>query len=148
MPGRSAPGPLDSGKVLARSAASPKAYDHFCRARLALEDNDLATAIEEYKLAIVYDHDSSYLFTNLAKTYYRAGDAKHAEEASRRAIVLDERALEARMLLAAIYGDRRDIERAEAEYKAILLLDPALLPREGTDGSNRHHDSSRDEGAP
>jgi len=33
-------------------------------------------------------------------------------------------------------------------YEAILFLDPALPPHEGTDGSNRHHRSSNDEGAP
>ncbi|HVO30124.1 MAG TPA: tetratricopeptide repeat protein, partial [bacterium] len=65
--------------------ASPKAYEHFCRAKLALENNEIPQAIDEYSKAIVYDPESAYLYTELAATYYRNSDAHHAEDAARKA---------------------------------------------------------------
>jgi tetratricopeptide (TPR) repeat protein len=112
----------------ADGTTNPRAYEYFCRAKLALEDNDLPGAIEDFKTAIVYDHDSTYLYTELARTYYRAGDSRHTEESARKAIAIDPKALEARMLLAQVYADNKaagSMERAEAEYKAILAVDPS-----------------------
>src|SRR5207237_2008560 len=54
----------------------------------------------------------------------RSSDLVHeTEEAARKSIALDPKYLEARLLLAQVYADRKDVERAEAEYRAMLAID-------------------------
>ena len=107
----------------AERIASAAAMLHYSKARLALEDNDTSTAVDELKTALVYDHDSSFLYGELARTFYRAGNVHETEDAARKAIALDPKYLEARLLLAQVYADRKDVDRAEAEYRAMLAID-------------------------
>ena len=95
----------------------------------------LAKAIDEFKLALQYDPDSSYLSLELADLYAASGRWRNALEEAEEHVSRHPDDLEARKLLGRLYvrmlmpsrGERppEDLqERAVKQFEQILLRDP------------------------
>ncbi len=91
--------------------ASPRAYAHYLRARVAEAAGDLRTAVEEMRSAVVFDPGSASLHVALAELLARTGQIPRAETEARRAVALSPdgpAAWEAHLLLGkAAVIDRR-----------------------------------------
>ena len=92
-------------------------------------------AIEEYKKALEYDPDSSFLNAGLAELYARTGRIRDAVLEAQEIIKRDPKNLEARRLLGRIYlrslGDLQQgtqsqevLKLAIEQFQQIVLLDP------------------------
>jgi len=117
------------------------AYYHYGLAHLyesmAVDEgrSDYATqAIEEYKLALNADPDSTYLQTGLADLYFKLNRTREAIEAAQSQIKKDPNNLEAHLLLGRVYlrslGDGNTPQSSEmlqlaiTEYETIVQLQP------------------------
>jgi tetratricopeptide (TPR) repeat protein len=100
--------------------------------------SDYATqAIENYKLALDADPNSSYLQTGLADLYFRLGRIREAIETAQNQIKKDPNNLDAHSLLGRIYlrslGDGASrqstemLQLATREYETIVTLDPTSV---------------------
>lgn len=112
-PGTQVQPPMDD------SAASQATY-HFSLGQSYGLEGDTDKAIEEYKLALVYDPDSAVIHTRLATEYVKRGLLSFAVESCKNALRLDPKYTDARMLLAGLYGATKLTKEALKEYDAIL----------------------------
>ncbi len=100
------------------------------------EQGRFSDAIAEYKLAIKYDPDSSFLSSELASAYARNGAIKDAVTEAESAIQKDPGNIDAHRLLGNIYrsllGDEDNpparssemLKKAITQYEAITQIDP------------------------
>jgi tetratricopeptide (TPR) repeat protein len=100
-----------------RSFSAP-AVAHYLRARLAMSQDDGATAVEELRLALAHDEESPHLHVAFAEALARNGDRERAEGEARRALELARGGPvepRARLVLAQALatGDRLDAAAAE-----------------------------------
>lgn len=65
-----------------------RAYAAYLRARLALETDDLARALQELDVALHYDRDDPHLWTARGEVELRLGDVDGARRSSARALAL------------------------------------------------------------
>ncbi|HTV04255.1 MAG TPA: tetratricopeptide repeat protein [Acidobacteriaceae bacterium] len=95
-------------------------------------------AIEEYKMALDNDPNSTFLNHGLAELYYRTGHIKDAIDAAQALIQKDPNDLDAHKLLASVYlrslsdgtqtGPQEDmLKLAIAEYEKIVQLEPKSI---------------------
>lgn len=82
-----------------------------------------ADAILDYQEALRFDHDPA-IFYALAKCYGQLRRFPPAAENAMKAVSHDPAKIEYRELLAQIYINSGQFEKAAAEYRAILKLDP------------------------
>ncbi|MFA6456028.1 MAG: tetratricopeptide repeat protein, partial [Bacteroidota bacterium] len=82
-----------------------------------------AEAILDYQDALRYDHDPAIFFA-LAKSYAQLRRYQPAEENAAKAIAHEPSKVEYREVLAQIYINSGQFERAANEYRTILSLDP------------------------
>lgn len=82
-----------------------------------------AEAILDYQDALRYDHDPAIFFA-LAKSYAQLRRFAPAAENAAMAIKHDPKRVEYRELLAQIYINSQQFEKAAGEYRVILTLDP------------------------
>ncbi|MFA6469654.1 MAG: tetratricopeptide repeat protein [Bacteroidota bacterium] len=82
-----------------------------------------AEAILDYQDALRYDHDPAIFFA-LAKSYAQLRRYQPAAENAAKAIAHEPSKLEYRELLAQIYINSGQFEKAAAEFRTILTLDP------------------------
>jgi len=96
---------------------------HFSLGQSHSLEGNADKAIEEYKLALVYDAESAVIHTRLATEYVRRGLLTLAIDECKNAIKYDAKYVDARLLLAGLYGATKLIQEAIAEYDAILKID-------------------------
>jgi tetratricopeptide (TPR) repeat protein len=132
----------DGARGATQRVASPRAYAHYLRARVAEAAGDLRTAVEEMRSAVVFDPGSASLHVALAELLARTGQIGRAESEARRAASLAPEgpaAWEAHLLLgkAAVLdrrpGDairelRRSIELQVAQAGKVPAEDAVLEP--------------------
>ncbi|HXB62171.1 MAG TPA: tetratricopeptide repeat protein [Acidobacteriaceae bacterium] len=126
------------------AAATPDrgtAYYHFGLANIyeslatdSGREDYVTQAVEEYKLALDADPDSTYLQTGLAELYFQVGRIREAIEAAQEQIKKDPNNLDAHLLLGRIYlrslGDGNTPQSGEmlqlaiTEYETIVQLQP------------------------
>jgi tetratricopeptide (TPR) repeat protein len=105
------------------SAESQAAY-HFSLGQSYALEGSAEKAIEEYKLALVYDPSSAVIHTRLATEYVKRGLLTFAIEECKTALIHDAKYSDARLLLAGLYGATKLVDEALKEYDSVLKLDP------------------------
>lgn len=108
----------DSAKVFANAGY------HFTMAQAYSGDGQSDRAIEEYKLALIYDPDSSMIYSRLANEYLRKGLTASAMEVCKEGLSKHEEFVELRMLLAGLFAMNRQQEEAITQYKMVLKKEP------------------------
>jgi tetratricopeptide (TPR) repeat protein len=102
--------------------ASSRAYLHYLNAKLLEADGDHEGALEELKLAVVYDDEAPELRLALGWLYARLNVLDKAEAEARRAEKLDPRAHGPHLLLGKLHAAKgRDAEAVAALERAIAL---------------------------
>jgi tetratricopeptide (TPR) repeat protein len=100
---------------------------HFSRAEAYSLDGQYEKAIEEFKSVLVYDPNSQIVHMRLSTEYVKLGMVSAALESAKKAVSIDEKNVEARLLHAGLLSSLRMYESALEEYKAIVKLDPDNL---------------------
>ena len=81
-------------------------------------------AIEEFKLTLVHDPDSSRVRMRLGAEYLKKGQVTESLEQVESAVEKDPKYTDARLLLAGLYGSLRMYDKAESQYREILKNEP------------------------
>lgn len=118
---------LRSAKVMTRIAKANSASSaeyHFSLAQAYGYDGEVERAIEEYKLALVFDPKSALLLTRLAAEYIKKGELAPAMEACKEALSHDPASSDARLMLGGLYASSRDLSNALAQYDELLKRSP------------------------
>lgn len=97
---------------------------HFSMAQAYVADGNSERAIEEFKLALVYDPSSSLLHVRLATEYLKKGLLVEAMESCKAALNIDPDYEDARLILAGLYAMNRENENALQEYERVLKVNP------------------------
>lgn len=97
---------------------------HFSMAQAYVAEGNTDRAIEEYKLTLMFDPNSSLVYARLAGEYIKKGMLSAAMEACKEALQRDPNFTDARLLLAGLYSSSRDSDSAVAEYDRILKAHP------------------------
>ena len=118
MPDQGAAQPLDE------NAMREQADFHFSVAEAHALDGDAARAIDEYKLALVYDQKSTAIRLRLAAEYAKQSLVSEAVEQCKLALETDPKSIEAYMLLGGLKSALRMYDDALAAYKKAIQLDP------------------------
>ncbi len=135
------PAPLPPQVIASSSTGASAAYYHYGLAHI-YEDlattqgrSDYATqAVEQYKLALDADPNSTYLQDGLADLYFKLGRIREAVEVAQEQVKKNPSDLEAHRLLARIYyrslGDVQNgpqsqmLQLATGEYETLVKLEP------------------------
>lgn len=107
-----------------RPYVSARAYSHYLAALLARGDDDLSSATEELRQALVYDPDSPHLHTVLAEVLLRQGRVAGADDELRSALALDPRHAPALLLSARIAVARDRPAEAREQLRAAINASP------------------------
>lgn len=97
---------------------------HFSMAQAYVAEGNPDRAIEEYKLTLMFDPNSSLVYARLATEYVKKGMLSAAMEACKEALQRDPHFVDARLMLAGLYLTTRETGRALSEYDQILKLNP------------------------
>ncbi len=81
-------------------------------------------AIEEFKLTLVYDPNSSSVRARLATAYVKKGMLSEGLEQAKMAVDLDPNSYEARVLLAGVYASLKVYDLAEKNYRDAIQKFP------------------------
>jgi tetratricopeptide (TPR) repeat protein len=81
-------------------------------------------AIEEFKLTLVYDPQSSDVRTRLAAEYIKIGFFTEAMEQAEKAVQEDPSSVDARMLLGGIFSAAKLYDKAAEQYRSIIKSHP------------------------
>ncbi|MGE4232802.1 MAG: tetratricopeptide repeat protein [Bacteriovoracia bacterium] len=136
------PGPSDSGPQEAKSdrvsqnnrqktttidsqTNEDQAATHFSLGQAYSYEGETDKAIEEYKLALVYDPKSAVIRTRLASEYVKRGLLTFAIQECKTALEIDPKHVDARLLLAGLYASTKLISEALKNYDEVLKLDPS-----------------------
>lgn len=92
----------------------------------ALEGNS-RKAIEEFKLTLVYDPDSTLVRLRLAAEFVRQGLLSEAIEQAEVAVQTDPKHVDARLLLAGLYSSMKMFGQALEQYDQLLEFHPDNL---------------------
>lgn len=93
---------------------------HFSLAQAYVTEGNSEKAIEEFKLALIYDPKSALLHARLASEYSKKGMFSSAMEHCKQALQLDPKFRDARMMLAGLYSTTHNAEGALEEYRHVL----------------------------
>jgi tetratricopeptide (TPR) repeat protein len=113
------------GGVKVEGYASARAYLHYLEARLAEHRGDVPRAIEEMRLAAVYDPSSADVRLALGWLYARIDALDRAESEARRAQVLAPGDAGPQLLLGKIYVAQHRREPAVRALEAAIAAAPA-----------------------
>jgi tetratricopeptide (TPR) repeat protein len=103
---------------------SARAYQHYLDALLARANDDLATAADELREALLYDPESPHLHTVLADVRLKQGRVADAEEELKAALSADEGHAPAHLLLARIAQAREKAPLAQTHLRAAITSAP------------------------
>lgn len=101
-----------------------KADYHFTLAESYSHEGQSPKAIEEYKMAAVYDPESAVVRLRLAVEYVKRGQISEAVTQAEEALVKNPKYAEARLLLGGLYGAIKLYDKAEAQYRQVLTDHP------------------------
>ncbi|MGI4980174.1 MAG: tetratricopeptide repeat protein [Janthinobacterium lividum] len=138
---KNVPVPLPPEVVTPSTTGPAASYYHYGLAHIYEElattqgRSDYATqAVEQYKLALNADPNSTYLQDGLADLYFKLGRIREAVDAAQEQVKKTPTDLEAHRLLARIYyrslGDAQSgaqaqmVQLATAEYETLVKLEP------------------------
>ncbi|MBI2605646.1 MAG: tetratricopeptide repeat protein [Deltaproteobacteria bacterium] len=116
---------LPSGKNLDPEYLQSQASYHFSLGQAHSLEGDSDKAIEEYKLALVYDSQSAIVHTRLAGEYVKKGLLTFAIDECKTAVGQDPKYVDARLLLAGLYSSTRLVAEALEQYDEVLKIDPS-----------------------
>jgi tetratricopeptide (TPR) repeat protein len=97
---------------------------HFTMAQAYSSDGNTDRAIEEYKLALIYDPDSSTIYSRLTNEYLRKGMLSSAMEVCKEGVSKHPEFSDLRMLLGGLYATNRQYDEALKQYEYILKKEP------------------------
>ena len=98
---------------------------HFTMAQAYSSDGNTDRAIEEYKLALIYDPNSSIIYSRLTNEYLRKGLLSSAMEVCKDGVGKHPEFIDLRMLLGGLYATNRQFAEAVKQYEYILKKEPA-----------------------
>lgn len=101
-----------------------KADFHFTLGESYAHEGNSNKAIEEYKLAAVYDANSAVIRLRLAVEYIKRGQISEAISHAEEALAKDPKYTEARLLLGGLYGAIKLYDKAEVQYRQTIADDP------------------------
>ncbi|MES2856253.1 MAG: tetratricopeptide repeat protein, partial [Bdellovibrionota bacterium] len=101
-----------------------KADYHYTVAEAYSLEGNSNRAIEEYKLTLVYDPQSSQVRVRLAAEYVRQGLISEAVAQAKAAVEIDPKNNEARSLVAGLYSALKMYDDAIREYRQVIANDP------------------------
>ncbi|HVK62564.1 MAG TPA: tetratricopeptide repeat protein [Bdellovibrionales bacterium] len=102
-----------------------KADYHYTVAEAYSLEGNSARAIEEYKLTLVYDPNSSQVRVRLAAEYVRQGLINEAVSQAKTAVEIDPKNTDARSLLAGLYSALKMFDAAIQQYRQVMVDNPA-----------------------
>lgn len=102
--------------------ASPNAYRHYLRAKVAEAGGEAKTAIEELRLALAFDPDSAELLLAIGWIHAREGHFDAAASAAERAVRLEPRRWEAHLLLGKVRVEQKGKKAAAASLTRAVVL--------------------------
>ncbi|MBI3535139.1 MAG: tetratricopeptide repeat protein, partial [Deltaproteobacteria bacterium] len=106
--------------VQAQQNAKSLAEYHFSMAQAYVAEGNPDRAIEEYKLALVFDPNSPLIHTRLVAEYIKKGSLSDAMESCKEALKIDPNYIDALLILAGLYSATHEQELALKEYDKIL----------------------------
>lgn len=106
-------------------ASGGSAEYHFSMAQAYVAEGNPDRAIEEYKLALIYDPNSPLIYTRLATEYVKKGSLSAAMEMCKEALQREPKHLDARLLLAGLYSTTHENDEALLQYDTILKSNPS-----------------------
>jgi tetratricopeptide (TPR) repeat protein len=113
-----------TGAVPVEGYASSRAYLHYLEARLAEHRGDLRKAIEEMRLAAVYDPGATEVRLALGWLYAAVDDLDKAEVEAKRALALAPKDPAAHLLLGKLHAARHRRGPAEQALGAAIAAAP------------------------
>lgn len=115
--------PRDADETLDANSMRAQADYHFTLGEtFALEGNP-AKAIEEYRLTLIYDPQSTQVRLRLAGEYVKQGMVSEGINQTKSALEIDDKNLDARMLLGGLYSSLRMYDEAMKQYEAVQKQD-------------------------
>jgi len=114
-----------AGKPVYVAAASAGAYHHFILADVAFQNDDLAEARTELRLALAWDPESGYLEARLADVLVRLREHGEAMRHAKRAVKLAPDLAEGHLVYAIVLLEAGHLADGRAELEAALRADPA-----------------------
>ncbi len=97
---------------------------HFSMAQAYVTEGNPDRAIEEFKLALMYDSKSALIHARLATEYVKKGMLSEALDHCKQAIALDPKFIDVRLMLAGLYANSHETQLALDQYDFILKTDP------------------------
>jgi len=102
--------------------ASPNAYRHYLRAKVAEASGDATAAIDELRLALAFDPESAELQLAIGWIHAREGHLGAAAAAAERAVRLEPRRWEAHLLLGKVRVEQKARKEAAASLTRAVGL--------------------------
>lgn len=115
---------LRAGGPTGSSWSSARAYTHFLQSRMAQARGDDEQALEEMRLAVIYDDEDASLRVELAWLYARLGDLDRAQAAAERAVELDSGLARAHLVIGKLLAAQHRRKEAEAALGRAIDLAP------------------------
>ncbi len=97
---------------------------HFSIAQGYSNEGDTEKAIEEYKLAVIFDPNSALIHARLSSEFIKKGMLSSAMESAKEAVRLNPAFVDARLILGGLYSAVHENQSAVDEYDRVLKLDP------------------------
>ena len=97
---------------------------HFSLAQAYIAEGSPDRAIEEYKLALMFDSNSALVYARLATEYIKKGMLSDAMATCKEALQRDPKYIDARLMLAGLYSSMKETNEAVREYEIVLNQDP------------------------
>lgn len=116
--------PPDSDTLIDPLTLRAKADYHFALAETYSLEGNSVRAVEEYRMVLLYDHDSAEVRVRLAQEYVKQGLMGDAVKAARAAAELAPENTDVQLLLAGLYSSLRLYKEAQLLYLAVLKREP------------------------
>jgi tetratricopeptide (TPR) repeat protein len=110
--------------AIAKKNTEATAEYHFSMAQAYAAEGNTDRAIEEYKLTLMFDPDSSLIYARLATEYVKKGMLSAAMETCKEALQRDPKFIDVRLILAGLYSASREPRAAVEEYDRVLKIAP------------------------
>jgi tetratricopeptide (TPR) repeat protein len=116
--------PHDIDQTLDAHSMRAQADYHFTLGETFSLEGNPAKAIEEYRLTLVYDPQSTAVRLRLASEYVKQGMVSEAVNQTKAAIEIAPNNIDSRMLLGGLYSSLRMFDEALKQYDAVQKLEP------------------------
>ncbi len=120
----SPPNSTSEDPVIDPTHVNSQADYHFAMGESLSLDGETEKAIEEFKLATVYDNQSASLRLRLGGEYLRQGLLTEAVEQAELALKLEPENVDVRLFLGGLYSALKMYRQAYEQYQFVLKKDP------------------------